>query len=135
MESPGGSLWTSSIKYTGAKALAARKSTSANARTDLRFNTGGARLDPAKGGTVTAWIRLDPSTTGGTWSARLELQDGSWAWQGGPSVTLKTGIWTQLTFTPSSALLTGNRGFGVQLSGTPSSTGNVTVQFDEVRQS
>ncbi len=120
--------------HDGAGSLQTVKAVSSGAPT-IRLNDAANNTVVIGGGqTIAAWVQI-ASGTAGTWTAHMEMQNSSYSWQAGSDFSLTAGTWTQITYTPSSAIWTGHHGVGIQFTGSGiSGTPNVTVLIDTVSQ-
>lgn len=119
----------------GAGSLALTRSdlTAADPSQVYRANLPDDGLSLSNGGTLSAWV-LVPAGTGGTWSARLEMQGSAYNWTNGTSTTLTPGTWARIQYTPASDVWVGHRAIGLQvLVDAPGST-PITVFVDTVQQ-
>jgi endoglucanase len=132
-ETTGASLLSTTIARTGSRALYSQRSTTKGRTAVIRINNAGTKLPVANGAALSAWVRLDAGTKG-TWRAQLEVQDSAWTWHGGTAVTLVPGSWVRVNITPSATVWETHRAIGLQVSGTASTTGTLTIRMDDVTQ-
>jgi hypothetical protein len=123
-----------SVVHDGAKALQVVKTVSSGSP-NIRINDAAGNSAVITGGqTIAAWVQV-ASGTAGTWTAHMEMQNSSFAWQAGSDFSLTPGTWTLITYTPSSAIWSGHHGIGIQFTGSGiSGTPSVTVYADTVSQ-
>jgi hypothetical protein len=129
-------ITSSPTPHSGSGAMAVTRSAGLTNALGQQIRAGdnsGANLTSADGTTLSAWVYV-PTSASGTWQARLELQNESYAYVPGPDVAITKGVWTQVTYTPTAATWTTPRAIVVQATVDNPTSSSATFYVDTVQQ-
>jgi hypothetical protein len=122
--------------HDGAGALRIVKTGMTAGYGNIRADDVGQMLGTASGSTLQYWAYLETGTTG-SWRARPEWQNASYAWQQGDWTPLVAGAWVPVRYTWASGIPAASpdrRAFGLQVESDNGPGGTVTVYIDSFAQ-